>query len=169
MALVAYVVALTASPACADLCALTRSEPGADDTMDLPDRWQECYVDHFLSAAPEHGAQFWGWPNGWDTAPLPGRVGGDDIDRWWYVYLDRGRYRFLDETQYALLDGPGGWWWRVRYRAWLDAVHLSWSVPARAGRDTSQVIPEPGTAAFLALGSLMALATRRRRQPRQAT
>jgi len=157
MALIAFVTALAMNAAHAGLCELTRGESGTGRAADLPDQWQDGYVDRFLCTGPEHRTPFWGRSNDWDAAPLRGRAVGVDIDRRWYVYLDRGRYQFLDETQYTLLDGPAGWWWRWRYRAWLDAVSLPWSVPARAGRDTSQAIPEPGTAAFLALGVVVML------------
>jgi len=169
MALVAFVATITMNTAHAGLCELTRGESGTCRAADSLGRWQDWYVDRFLSIAPEHRTPFWGPSNGWDVVPLQRRIGGDDMDRCWYAYLDRGRYRFLDETQYTLLDGPAGWWWRWRYRIWLDAMNLSWSAPARAGRDTPQIVPEPGTAAFLALGAVVAFAARRRRQPRQET
>ncbi|UCD53513.1 MAG: hypothetical protein JSW27_12835 [Phycisphaerales bacterium] len=157
MALVAFVVTLTMNAAHAGLCDLTPDGSAGRRAIDFPSNWHGCYLDRFLSAAAERPTPFWGPPNGWDVSPPRSRIGGDHIDRWWYVYLDRGRYRFLDETQYTLLDGSAGLWWRWRYRAWLDAVNLSWSVPARSGRDAQQVIPEPAGVVLLALGALGAL------------
>lgn len=84
-------------------------------------------------------------------------LAGDDIDRWWYVYLDRQRYRFLDVTQYDLLAGPGDWRWH--HWAWPDL--LMSPPPKRCVWGNAQPIPEPWSATLLALGA--AIAMRRRR------
>lgn len=161
MTLMVLVIAFMAGTTTAELCDLAPSESGDPRTIDFPDTWQDCYLNRFLFTSQEHSIPLWGPPSGWDITPRWTRAAGGDIDHWWYAYLDRGRYRFLDVTQYALLDGPAGLWWRWRYRAWLDAVHLSWSAPARPARDVERAIPEPGSATLLALGALVALRRRR--------
>lgn len=84
---------------------------------------------------------------------------GDELDRWWYVYLDRQRYRFLDVTQYNLLGGPPGYEWRWGHGVWPDVFMLR--APHACGRERIQPIPEPATAAFLALGAVVLLRARR--------
>jgi hypothetical protein len=160
MTLMALVMAFMAGTTAAGLCDLAPDEAIAPRIVDLEDNWQDCYLGCFLSTSPEHSIPLWGPARGWDVAPLWTRVAGDDVDRRWYAYLDRGRYRFLDVTQYTLLDGPAGLWSRWRYRAGLDAMNLSWSASVRLGFDEPQVIPEPATVTLLALGALVALRRR---------
>ncbi len=90
-------------------------------------------------------------------AAMPIASAGDDIDRWWYVYLDRQRYRFLDVTQYSLLTGPRDWRWR-RW-AWPDV--FTPPLPRRYICETTQPVPELWSVTLLALGAAMALRTRR--------
>jgi len=84
---------------------------------------------------------------------------GDELDRWWYAYLDRHRYRFLDVTQYNLLGGPCGYAWRWGCGVWPDVFLLP--VPVRGVRHSVQPIPEPATAVFLAFGAAVLLRARR--------
>lgn len=157
MAIIAMVATLAVNTVNAGLCDLAPGDGVAGRSVDFLGDWRDDCLDSFHERSLTRAVPFWSSSSDWGAAGLRTRAHGADIDRWWYAYLDRGRYRFLDETQYTLLDGPAGLQWRWRYRAWLDAVNPSWSVPARAGRDTSQVIPEPGTAAFLVLGLLVVL------------
>ncbi len=84
---------------------------------------------------------------------------GDELDQWWYAYLDRQRYRFLDVTQYNLLGGPCDCGWRWGHGSWPDVFWLP--VPVRCVREKVQPIPEPATMAFLAFGAAVLLRMRR--------
>jgi hypothetical protein len=82
------------------------------------------------------------------------------------VYLDQGRYRFLDLTQYHLLGGVRDLGW-CRHPGWCGSymAYLPQSGAPPAGQH-DRVIPEPCTAAFVALGALIALRTRKRNRVR---
>ena len=84
---------------------------------------------------------------------------GEELDRWWYAYLDRQRYRFFDASQYNLLGGPCDCGWGWCRGVWPDVFWLP--VPVRSVREKVQPIPEPATAAFLAFGAVVLLRMRR--------
>lgn len=158
--LVLFVTAAMASGAHAELCRISIDE------FELPDggapRGQMCHhSDDYLL----HWQSAWlGCPGGTApaglayAAPVSIQIdsAGDAMDRWWYVYLDRHRYRFLDRTQYNLLGGPSDWRWR--YGAWPDVFLLP--VPTRHIHEEARPIPEPLTAALLALGAVILLRLR---------
>ena len=81
---------------------------------------------------------------------------GDFTDRWRYYYLDYGRYYYLDRWQYNMLGGSGCLFIYPFYRKRYDCT--AWQ------SETVNVfaIPEPSTIAFLGLGGLAILGTRRK-------
>lgn len=81
---------------------------------------------------------------------------GDYIDKVRYYFLDKGQYYYLDKGQYNLLGGLGYLFGRPYYQRRYDWNSSPLGEPAR------YPTPEPSTIAFVALGALRILTSRRR-------
>ncbi|HPC94636.1 MAG TPA: hypothetical protein PLU87_06830 [Sedimentisphaerales bacterium] len=119
--------------------------------------WRLVWLDLPEAQPPEGFACLLTVPDDPDRTGCAGAIdwAGDELDRWWYVYLDRQHYRFLDVTQYNLLGGPPGYEWRWGHGVWPDVFWLP--APVRCGRQGAQPIPESATAALLAFGAVVLL------------